>query len=96
MEWSAVIFLGVFLLIFAGLDLFMLISLLRPGDERSQVIVWKASAFTLLALVGGSVLDVIAAFAFGQSMATNSLVQLEVAAILYFLSLLYYKRKHGG
>ena len=32
------------LLIFAVLDIAMIISLVRPGDERGQIIVWKASA----------------------------------------------------
>ena len=50
MSIGAVIFLGVMLLIFAVLDIFMLISLLKPGDERSQIIVWKAGSFTLLGL----------------------------------------------
>lgn len=38
------IFLGVILLVFTALDIFMLVSLLKPGDERNQIIVWKASS----------------------------------------------------
>ncbi|HIS94203.1 MAG TPA: hypothetical protein IAC19_00360 [Candidatus Ventricola gallistercoris] len=96
MPLGAMVFLGVVLVVFAALDLFMLFSLLKPGDERNQIIVWKASAFTLLAMVGASVLEVIENFIRAQPMAINPFVQLEIAAILYFASLMYYKRQHGG
>lgn len=96
MPLGAMVFLGVVLVVFAALDLFMLFSLLKPGDERNQIIVWKASAFTLLAMVGASVLEVIENFIRAQPMAVNPFVQLEIAAILYFASLMYYKRQHGG
>ena len=96
MPLGAMIFLGAVLIVFAALDLFMLFSLLRPGDERNQIIVWKASAFTLLAMVGSSVLTVLENFIRAQPMASNPFVQLEVAAILYFAALMYYKRQHGG
>ena len=96
MPLGAMAFLGVVLVVFAALDLFMLFSLLKPGDERNQIIVWKASAFTLLAMVGASVLEVIENFIRAQPMAINPFVQLEIAAILYFASLMYYKRQHGG
>ena len=58
MHIGATIFLGVILAVFAVLDGFMLVSLLKPGDERNQIIVWKASSFTLLAVVGANILDV--------------------------------------
>ena len=96
MPVGAMIFLGVVLTVFALLDMFMLISLLRPGDERNQIIVWKASSFTLLAMVGTTILNVIYNFVKAQPMTLNPFVQLEVAAIIYFVSLLVYKRKHGG
>ena len=96
MPLGAMVFLGVVLVVFAALDLFMLFSLLKPGDERNQIIVWKASAFTLLAMVGASVLVVIENFVRAQPMAVNPFVQLEIAAILFFASLMYYKRQHGG
>ena len=53
-----IIFL-VILSVFAILDIVMLVTLSLPGDERNQIIVWKASTFTLLTTVGGNVLDVI-------------------------------------
>ncbi|MBS6397348.1 MAG: hypothetical protein KH452_09410 [Clostridiales bacterium] len=96
MSVGAMIFLGLVLVVFGGLDIFMLVSLLKPGDERSQIIVWKASSFTLLALVGSSILDVIESFVRAQPMIQNPFIQLEVAAIVYFAALMVYKRKHGG
>ncbi len=96
MPIGAKIFLGAVLFLFTALDLFMLVSLLKPGDERSQMIVWKAGSFTLLATVGALVLDVIENFARAQYMAVNPLVLLEVTAILYFAALMYYKKRLGG
>lgn len=96
MSVGAAIFLGVVLLIFTVLDVMMLVSLLIPGDERNQVIVWKASSFTLLATIGAKILDVIENFVKAQPMTANPFIQLEVAAILYFIALMYYRRKHGG
>lgn len=96
MPVGAVIFLGLVLVVFSGLDIFMLVSLLKPGDERNQIIVWKASSFTLLAIVGSNILDVIENFVRAQPMTLNPFIQLEVAAIVYFVSLMFYRRKHGG
>ena len=96
MPVGAAIFLGVVLLIFTVLDVIMLVSLLIPGDERNQVIVWKASPFTLIATIGAKILDVIENFVKAQPMTANPFIQLEVAAILYFIALMYYRRKHGG
>ena len=96
MPIGAIIFLGAVLLVFAALDGVMLFSLLRPGDERGQIVVWKASAFTLASTTGAHLLNVAVSFIWARSMSTNCLVQLEVAAILYCLSLLYYRRRHGG
>lgn len=96
MQLSAIIFLGAILLVFTVLDFIMLVSLLKPGDERKQVIVWKASSFTLFATVGAKLLDVIENFVRAQPMTANPLIQLEVAAIIYFLALMYYKKRHGG
>lgn len=59
MENLALVLFGIFLLILIILDIAMIVSLLRTGDERRQLIVWKASAFTLLVVVGTLVLDVV-------------------------------------
>lgn len=96
MPISETICLGVILCVFAGFDLIMLVSLLRPGDERSQIIVWKAGSFTLLAVVASKVINVIENFVKAQPMTANPLVQLETAAIIYFAALVYYKKRLGG
>ena len=96
MQVGAMIFLGVVLAVFAVLDIFMLVTLLKPGDERNQIIVWKASSFTLLGVVGANILTVIEKFVTAQPLTQNPFVQLEVFAIMYFVSLMYYKRKHSG
>ena len=96
MPVGAMIFLGVVLAVFTVLDIFMLVTLLKPGDERNQIIVWKASSFTLLGVVGANILTVIKKFVTAQPLTQNPFVQLEVFAIMYFVSLMYYKRKHSG
>lgn len=96
MPVGAMIFLGVVLAVFAVLDIFMLVTLLKPGDERNQIIVWKASSFTLLGVVGANILTVIEKFVTAQPLTQNPFVQLEVFAIMYFVSLMYYKKKHSG
>ena len=96
MPLGALIFLIVVLLIFAAMDLVMLVTLLRPGDERGQVVVWKASAWTLLAVVGTLILDVIENFVCGQYMSVNPFVLLEVTAIIYCVALVVIKKRHGG
>ncbi len=78
------------------MDIFMLVSLLKPGNERNQVLVWKSSFFILLAMVGANILDVIENFVRAQPMSQNPFIQLEVAAIVYFLALMFYKKRHGG
>ena len=92
MPVGAMIFLGVVLAVFTVLDIFMLVTLLKPGDERNQIIVWKASSFTLLGVVGANILTVIEKFVTAQPLTQNPFVQLEVFAIMYFVSLMYYKR----
>lgn len=90
------IFLGVILLIFLILDITMIVSLIRPGDERNQMIVWKASAYTLLVATGTLLLDVIENIIRGQEMLLNPLIHLELISIIYFIALMVIKKRHGG
>ena len=96
MPLGAMIFLIVMLLIFAALDIVMLVTLLRPGDERGQIVVWKASAWTLLSVVGTLILDVIENFVRGQYMSVNPFSLLEVTAIIYCVALVVIRKRHGG
>lgn len=95
MEFPIILFCAV-LVVFVVLDIIMLVSLLKPGDERNQIVVWKASSFTLFATVGAKVVDIVINIVKAQPMVENPLVQLEVAAIIYFVSLIYYRKRHGG
>lgn len=89
--WAFLIFLLVFIL----LDLAMIVSLLRTGDERRQLIVWKASTGTLLIVVLSLVIDIIESVMRNQAIENNPFVSLSVTAIVYFIELLYYKRKYS-
>ena len=75
---------GIFLIALIFIDFMMIASLLKTGDERRKLMVWKASFFTLLITVLGLVLDVI------------PFIELSVIAMTYFLTLLYYKKRYGG
>ena len=85
-----------FLVALIALDIFLFVSLMRQGDERNRLIVWKASAFTLLATAGGHVVDIVIPLAQRQPVeSSNPFVQLGVMALVFFLATLYYKRKHS-
>ena len=95
MENLALFLFGIFLLILIILDFAMIVSLLRTGDERRQLIVWKASAFTLLVVVGTLVLDVVESIVRVEAMLINPFIKLSVTAMVYLLTLLYYKKRYG-
>lgn len=86
---------GVFLAALIVVDLLMVISLFRGGDERRQLIVWKASTFTLLVTVGSLILDIAESLVRVEAMTINPFIKLSVTAIVYFLTLLYFRKKHG-
>ena len=79
-----------------ALDIAMVVSLLRPGDERRRLVVWKASTWTLMGLVGMLVIEVVKGFVTGSVDMINPFVHLTVTATLYFGFSLYFKRKLGG
>ena len=87
------------------LDIAMLISLLRPGDERRQMVVWKASTWTLMGLVGMLVIEIVRGFSDGK---WDNFQQDGVTIVRYMgtgvdtengekvIVSLYFKRKLGG
>lgn len=87
---------GIFLIALIFIDFMMIVSLLKTGDERRKLMVWKASFFTLLVTVLGLVLDVITAVLQAEAMRNNPFIELSVIAMTYFLTLLYYKKRYGG
>ena len=96
MDNIVVILFLAFLVVLIVLDIAMLISLIKPGDERKQMVVWKASTYTLLGTVGSMMFGIIENLIKGEALYINPFVQLGVTAIIYFVFLLYYKRKYGG
>ena len=90
-----ILFMG-FIIALVTLDVGMVISLVKPGDERKQMVVWKASTYTLLATVGAMLINVIEKIAKTEAIAINPFTQLGATAIIYFVFLMYYKRKYGG
>ena len=85
-----------YLCVMIVLDIAMVVSLLRPGDERRQLVVWKASTWTLTGLVGMLIIEIIKGFVTGSVDLINPFVHLTVAATLYLGFSLYFKRKLGG
>lgn len=96
MDNIALIIFGIFLPALIILDISLIISLLRTGDERRQLIVWKTSAFTLLVVTGTLIIDVIRSLINAEAMLINPFIKLSITAMIYFLSIQYYKKRYGG
>ena len=86
---------GVFLLLLIVLDVGMIVSLVRQGDERRQMVVWKTSTYTLLGASGALVLDIIENLVRSQPMAVNPFIYLASTATIYFVVLMIYRKKYG-
>lgn len=95
-EHLGLIAFGLFLLISVVLDICMIVSLARPGDERRQLMVWKAGTWTLVGTAGSLVISIIECIVRNEAVSVNPFIVLSTAAILYFVLLLIYKRKYGG
>ena len=85
-----------FLAILLILDIAMPISLVRPGDERRMMIVWKASTWTLIGTMGSLAISTVECIVRSERLCVNPFITLSVAAMLYFVCLLYYRKKYGG
>lgn len=84
-----------FLFVLMALDIAMIVSLLKTGDERRQLIVWKASTGTLLIVVLSLVIQIAESIVRSQAMETNPFITLSIAAVIYFIELLYYKKRYS-
>ena len=87
---------GLFLLVTVVLDICMIVSLARPGDERRQLMVWKAGTWTLVGTAGSLVISIVECIVQNRAVAVNPFIVLSTSAILYFALLLFYRRKYGG
>ena len=90
---AAFLFFVVFLIV---LDIAMIVSLIVPGDERKQMVVWKASTYTLIGTVGSLAISIAEKMISQQALLINPLTQLGATALIYFVFLLYYKRRYSG
>ena len=95
MEKVALIVFGLFLLTLLALDIAMVVSLMKTGDERRQLIVWKSSAFTLLVVAVSLIIHIAQSIVTVEAMQINPFIKLSVTAMVYFLSLLYYRKRYG-
>ena len=93
MSVFAVLFL-VLLLALIVLDIAMVVSLARSGDERRNLIVWKASSYTLLGTAGSLILNIIENFVRAEYMSVNPFTMLGTMSIMYFVLLLFFRRKY--
>ena len=92
------LFLGL-LALSAALIVWMLVTLVRSevDDERRKLIVGKASTWTLIATVGGNLIEVIeVAVQQPNGEPVAPFVRLVVAALMYAIFLGWFKRKYGG
>ena len=94
----AYVFLGV-LVLSAALIVWMMVSLVHAevADERRRLIVGKACTWTLIATVGGEVIELVrTAAAQPNGEPTSPFISLAVTAILYAVFLGWFRHKYGG
>jgi len=92
--------LGLILLI---LDLGIVVSLLKKGDERRQMIIWKSSSFTFGIVIGVLIIECISKLVSSVFNLTTTTINngstpfsfLTIIAIVYFISLKYNQKKLG-
>lgn len=94
-EFRLVLF-GIFLLVMVVLNISMIISLIKPGDERRQMIIWKASTWTLIGTMGSLIISVVESVIKVEKMSVNPFITLTSSAAIYFVCLLYYRKKYGA
>lgn len=100
-DYVALAFFAIFLLVLIALNIAMFISLGKQGDERRKAIVGKASssAFSvtvlyLLYCVAENIFLVVT----GKNLSPDGLnpfIVLSVIAIIYYVLLVFYKKKYG-
>lgn len=100
-DYVAVTLFAIFLLLLIALNIAMFISLGKQGDERRKAIVGKASASAfsvtvlyLLYCVAENIFLVVT----GKNLSPdgiNPFIMLSVIAIIYYVLLVYYRKKYG-
>ena len=93
-----ILFFGI-LLLSAALIAWMVISLVRSEleDERRRMIVGKASTWTLIAIVGGEIIDLVCSVAQAPNYEPSApFVSLAVTALMFAIFLGWFKHRYGG
>ena len=87
------------LAVWAAVLVVMLVTLARAvvDAEGRKLIVGKASTWTLIATVGGQIIDLVCSVVQAPSYEPSApFVQLTVAALMYAIFLGWFKHKYGG
>ncbi len=94
-EWFLLAFAAFLLFIFVC-DIVMIASMIKAGDERKQMIVYRSSFTTLWITAGRWIIDIVWGLANPPISNTATFVELGVVAMTYCVCMIYYKRKYGG
>jgi len=92
-SWLAWVFFAIFAILLASIG-FMLFSLNKRGDERSQLIKTKAMSMTFIWTVLILLAETVRTMA-GKDADTNPLLLLAAVSFIYLITLIAYKRKYG-
>ena len=85
-----------FLLFIFVCDIVMIASMIKTGDERKQMIVYRASFTTLWVTVGRWIIDIVRGLVNPPMTDGIIFIELGVVAMTYCVCMIYYKRKYGG
>jgi uncharacterized membrane protein len=92
-SWIAWVFLIILMIVFAMIG-YMLISLNRRGDERSQLIKTKAMSMTFIGTVLLLLFETLRT-AVSRDAETSPMLLLAAVSLIYLVALIAYKRKYG-
>jgi len=92
-SWIAWVFLAILIIVFAMIG-YMLVSLNRRGDERSQLIKTKAMSMTFIWTVLLLLFETLRT-AVSKDAETSPMLLLAAVSLIYLVALIAYKRKYG-
>ncbi|HWR23990.1 MAG TPA: hypothetical protein VN366_11010 [Feifaniaceae bacterium] len=95
---------GLFLAVVAGIFIvmsisigYMLVSLAKQGDERKTLIKAKAMSGAFIVVIGILAIRIIASIVANRQLeGLNPLIFLAVISIVFFILLIYNKKRYGG
>lgn len=101
MDWIIWAVLFSILGISAILIIVTLVSLPQLGDERKDFIKMKAQSFTFAIIIGYALIELfkkiyINIWKNGSYEGINPIIFLITTSIIYLISLLFFRKKHGG